>query len=164
MELDHESVLRLTRQAGAEWAIERMTFDTTRPNGLAFSLDYSTLYVAQTGRRPEEKRELRAYSLSDHGLVHPPRILHDFGPDRGIDGMCVDNEGAVVATAGWEHGGPGSMIYVFTPDGDVLEQHPLPVRRPTNCAFGGADLSTLFVTTIDGYLLQMSTDRTGRPL
>ena len=41
--------------------------------------------------------------------------------NRGIDGMCLDIEGNIIATAGWELGGPGPMIYVFSPDGRVLE-------------------------------------------
>ena len=35
-------------------------------------------------------------------------VLHDFGAHRGIDGMCLDSEGNVIATAGWDQGGPGS--------------------------------------------------------
>ena len=57
-ELDHDSVYRLDPQADGSWSITRVTFDTTRPNGLLFSLAYNTLYVAQSGRLPEEKREL----------------------------------------------------------------------------------------------------------
>ena len=75
--------------------------------------------------------------------------------------MCLDEEGNIVATAGWELGGPGPMIYVFAPSGEVLEQHPVPARRPTNCAFGGADKTTLFVTTIEGHLFRTETQRRG---
>jgi gluconolactonase len=53
------------------------------------------------------------------------------------------------------------MIYVFAPDGQVLEQHPVPVDRPTNCTWGGDDLRTLYVTTGSGHLLRTRTDRQG---
>ncbi len=43
--------------------MSRVTFDTTRPNGILFSLDYTTLYVAQSARNPDELRELRAYPV-----------------------------------------------------------------------------------------------------
>jgi gluconolactonase len=52
------------------------------------------------------------------------------------------------------------MIYVFAPNGRVLETHPVPVDRPTNCTFGGEDLKTLYVTA-SGYLFRVQTERTG---
>ena len=39
-----------------------------------------------------------------------------------------------------------------------------PVDRPTNCTFAEDDLSTLYVTTIDGYLFRVETERQGRLL
>jgi gluconolactonase len=163
-ELEHDSVYRLDPQPDGSWSIHRVTFDTTRPNGLLFSLDYSALYVAQSGRRPEEKRELRAYPIRSDASLGTPEVLHDFGEHRGIDGMCLDTEGNIIAAAGWEFGGPGPLIYVFSPSGEVLETHPVAARRPTNCSFGDADLKTLYVTTIDGHLFRARTERQGRLL
>ena len=163
-ELDHDSVYRLDPQPNGAWSISRVTFDTTRPNGLLFSLDHQTLYVAQSGRNPDEKRQLRAYPLQADGSLGSFTVLHDFGPDRGIDGMCLDTGGNIVATAGYHEGGPGPMIYVFSPSGEVLETHPTPVDRPTNCTFGGPDLTTLYVTTGEGHLFQAETERQGRLL
>ena len=163
-ELDHDSVYRLDPQPGGAYNITRVTFDTTRPNGLLFSLDYKTLYVAQSGREPAEARQLRAYPVKTGKTLGAAEILHDFGEHRGIDGMRLDTEGNIVATAGWELGGPGPMIYVFSPGGSVLEMHPVPCRRPTNCAFGGPDLTTLYVTTIEGFLFRARTERVGRLL
>ena len=88
-------------------------------------------------------------------------VLHNFYPHRGIDGMCFDVDGNIIATAGWEESGPGGMIYVFAPNGRVLETHPVPVNRPTNCTFGGPDLTMLYVTSIDGYLHRAQTRRQG---
>ena len=76
--------------------------------------------------------------------------------------MVLDTEGNIVACAGYEEGGPGPMVYVFSSSGDIIEAHPTPFDRPTNCTFGGDDLSTLFVTTGDGFLLRAFTDRKGR--
>jgi gluconolactonase len=164
-ELDHDSVYRLDPlPGGGSYEIHRVTFDTTRPNGLLFSLDYKTLYVAQSGREPSELRQLRAYPLAAGKSLGRHEVLHDFGEHRGIDGMRLDAEGNIVATAGWERGGPGPLIYVFAPSGQVLETHPVPCTRPTNCAFGGDGLSTLYVTTIEGFLLRAQTDRCGRPV
>jgi len=163
-ELDHDSVYRLDPQPGGAYSITRVTFDTTRPNGLLFSLDYKTLYVAQSGREPAEARQLRAYPVKNGKTLGAAEILHDFGEHRGIDGMRLDTEGNIIATAGWELGGPGPMIYVFSSGGRVLEMHPVPCRRPTNCAFGGPDLTTLYVTTIEGFLFRARTERVGRLL
>lgn len=160
-DLDHDSVYRLDPQPDGSYKISRVTFDTTRPNGLLFSRDYKTLYVAQSGRRPDEQRQLRAYPIRGDLTLGPSTVLHDFGEHRGIDGMCLDEEGNIVATAGWELSGPGPMIYVFSPSGVVLEQHPVPTTRPTNCTFGGPDLTTLYVTTIEGHLFRAGTERRG---
>ncbi|MQG39359.1 MAG: SMP-30/gluconolactonase/LRE family protein [SAR202 cluster bacterium] len=160
-ELTHDSVYRLTKPDNSKWQITRVTFDTTRPNGLLFSLNYDYLYVAQSGRREDEYRQLRTYKVNPDKSLGDSEVLHDFGPDRGIDGMCLDINGNIVATAGWELGGPGPMIYVFSPKGDILDSHPVPANRPTNCAFGGDKMSTLYITTTDGHLFKVETELTG---
>ncbi len=161
MELDHESIYRADPQADGSWSIMRMTYDTTAPNGLLISPDQKTLYVAQSKYGDGEKRELRAYPILADGSLGEHQVLHNFAPHRGIDGMCLDREGNIIATAGWEVSGPGGMIYVFAPNGRVLETHPVPCKRPTNCTFGDADLRTLYVTSIEGHLLRARTERQG---
>jgi len=163
-ELDHDSIYRLDLKTDGTYGIHRVTFDTTRPNGLLFSLDYNTLYVAQSGREKTEFRQLRAYPVKSDLSLGPGEILHDFGENRGIDGMRLDTEGNIIATAGWEIDGPGPLIYVFSSSGEVLETHAVPCTRPTNCAFGGDDLTTLYVTSIEGFLFRAKTERQGRPL
>jgi gluconolactonase len=161
-ELDHDSVYRIAPPPGGAgtWSIRRLTFDTTRPNGLLLAWDERTLYVAQSDYAPDSVRQLRAYAVRADGALDPPVVLHDFGAARGIDGMCWDAAGNIVATCGWELSGPGSRIAVFGRDGTVIEEHLLPAGRPTNCAFGDADLSTLYVTTLDGRLYRVR--NTGR--
>jgi gluconolactonase len=161
-ELDHDSVYRLDPGDNGNWSITRVTFDTTRPNGLLFSLDHKTLYVAQSGREPDEKRQLRAYPVNDDGSLGDGEVIHEFGDHRGIDGMVLDTEGNIVATAGNRIGGPGPSIYVFSASGGVIERHPLKVDQPTNCTFGGEDMSTLYVTNGTGLLLRAFTERQGR--
>ncbi|MCY4527820.1 MAG: SMP-30/gluconolactonase/LRE family protein [Chloroflexi bacterium] len=163
-DLDHDSVYRLDPQADGSWTINRVTFDTTRPNGLLFSLDHSVLYVAQSGRLEDELRQLRAYPVNEDGSLGDMEVLHDFGANRGIDGMCLDTEGNLIATAGWAQGGPGPSIYVFSASGEVLERHETPADRPTNCTFAEEGLSVLYITTIEGYLFRVETERQGRLL
>jgi gluconolactonase len=75
--------------------------------------------------------------------------------------MCLDTEGNIVATAGWKESGPGPMVYVFAPDGRVVETIPMPTDRPTNCTFGDHDLRTLYVTAANGGLYRARTQRQG---
>ena len=161
-ELNHDSVYRLEPRELGQWDPVRVTFDTTRPNGILFSLDYQVLYVAQSGRGQYEKRQLRSYEVVADGSLRNMKVLHDFGFHRGIDGMCLDTGGNIIATAGWELSGPGPTIYIFSPAGEVLETHPVPANRPTNCSFGGSDLKTLYVTSTDGHLFRAQTDHQGR--
>ncbi|MGN6810526.1 MAG: SMP-30/gluconolactonase/LRE family protein [Thermomicrobiales bacterium] len=162
-ELDHDSVYRITppTSGAGEWAIERVVADTSKPNGLLLAPDQRTLYVAQSDYDLNQPRELRAYPVNDDGTVGLYTVLHDFGEHRGIDGMCLDTDGNILAATGWELGGPGSCVTVFSPAGEVLEAHPFPVKRPTNCTFGDADLRTLYVTSIEGYLYRTRTKRHG---
>lgn len=165
-ELDNRSVVRADPQADGSYTTTRVTFDTTMPNGILVSPDQTTLYVAESGYAAGRPRELRAYPIRDDGSLGAYRVLHTFGEDargvhRGIDGMCFDADGNIVATAGWEQGGPGPMLYVFSPTGRVLETHPAPALRPTNCCFGGPDMQTLFVTSTQGHFFRVETDRVG---
>ena len=160
LELDHQSVYRLDPKSDDTWTITRATFDTTKPNGLLISPDGKWLYVAQSEYGENKKRELRAYPLRDDGTVGGYEVLHNFYPHRGVDGMCLDTEGNIIAAAGWRKSGPGPMIYIFAPNGRVLETHPIPADIPTNCTFGDADLQTLYVTA-GGCLYRVRTERTG---
>ena len=161
LELDHQSVYRADPQPDGSWQLQRITFDTTKPNGLLISPDQRWLYVAQSHYGLGNARELRAYPLDEAGSVSGAyQVRHNFYPHRGIDGMCLDVDGNIIATAGWQESGPGPMIYIFAPNGRVLETHPVPLDRPTNCTFGDADLKTLYVTA-SGCLFRVRTERTG---
>jgi gluconolactonase len=163
MELDHESVFRLDPDGNGGYAIHRATFDTTRPNGLLISPDVKSLFVAQSDYGDSVKTELRRYPVHDDGSLGEPEIPHNFAPHRGIDGMRFDSDGNIVASAGWTKSGPGPMIYVFSPEGRVLDTNPIEIN-PTNCCFGDEDLQTLYVTTSDGCLFRARTDRQGAPV
>jgi gluconolactonase len=165
-ELDNRSVLRADPQKDGTYSVARVTFDTTQPNGILVSKDQATLYVAESSFTRGVARELRAYPIREDGSLGAYATLFTWGEDardvhRGIDGMCLDAEGNIVATNGWEMSGPGALITVFSPAGRVLETHPVPANRPTNCCFGGPDLTMLFVTTTDGHFFKAQTDRVG---
>ncbi len=162
LELEHQSVYRLDPHPNDTWHISRVTFDTTKPNGLLISPDEHTLYVAQSDKAPEHPRELRAYPILPDGSLGEYTCLYDFGAHRGIDGMTLDDRGNIIATAGWRESGPGPMVYVFSPEGRVLGEHPFPEDTPTNCTFGDADLRSLYVTCGgDGSMYRARTDLKG---
>ena len=157
--LDHASILRMDAPPSIASQLRRMTYDTDAPAALALSKDERTLYVSENGPGTGGTRELRAYPVLDDGTLGPHVVLHTFGADRrgphlGVTGMCLDSEGNIVATAGWSRSGPGSAVMVFSPQGLVLESHPVPASRPTNCAFGDPGLGALYVTTSEGHLFR----------
>jgi gluconolactonase len=105
------------------------------PNGLAFSPDEKTLYVANT----RSTKYIHALEVDAAGKMARRRIFADMneGTEPGIpDGLKVDSQGRVYCT------GPGG-IWVFTPDGKKIGTIRFP-EQAVNFAFGGPDLKTLF--------------------
>jgi sugar lactone lactonase YvrE len=159
--LPHASVLRLDREEHRRiWDLTRITFDTRAPKAVLVSPDESHLYVAESGEGAVAHSELRKYPLRDRKVAGPPTVLHTFGSDytgahRGISGMCFDAEGNLFACAGCAHSGPGPMIYVFAPSGEILGSHCVPGDEPMNCAFGDAAADALYITTGTGELLRV---------
>jgi len=165
--LDHASVLRLELDERHAWIIRRVTYDTFAPRAVQLSPDEKTLYVAEGEIGRKGPRELRAYAVRDDGSVGPYTVLHAFGADhrgehRGIEGLCLDSDGNLVACGGSPEAGPGPMLYVFAPDGAVIDAHRLPGGAPMRCAFGDAQLDSLYVTSGDGCVYRaQSTGRRG---
>lgn len=150
---DHASVLRLERDANKAWTLKRVTFDTKGVRALSLSRDEKTLYVAEGDPERAGPRELRAYPVLDNGSVGKYKVIHEFGSvDRGIEGLTVDSEGNAIACGGSAKSGPGAMIYVFAPSGSLIEKQPAPADLPMRCAFGDADLGSLYLTTGGGQL------------
>ncbi len=129
-----------------------------RPNGIAVSPDGKHLFVAvNTNDDQGNARELWRFELSaDREIVEgSQQKLFDWGHDRGPDGMAVDQAGRLYVAAGLNHSAPPweraekylAGIYVISPnDGELLETIPVPIDMVTNCAFGGQDSKTLFIT------------------
>ncbi len=138
-----------------------------RPNGIVISPDDRTLYLIETNHREGGARMIRAYDLSTDGTVSNMRVFHDFYPGRSGDGMTVDSEGNLYVAAGLNRRRGTSEtldtkcgVHVFSPDGRLKEFIPIPEDTVTNCAFGGPDLKTLYVTA-GKTLFRVRTDITG---
>jgi len=152
-ELDFEAVFRVDPDGAAT----RLETTAGKPNGVVVSPDDKTLYVADNGAA---RRVLLALDLDDAGTTSNPRVIHDFGAGRGIDGMTVTTDGRIVATAGK---GDESGVWVFSPEGKLQAVIPTP-EPPANLEFGGPDGKTLYImagkslyripTTMTGFRLQ----------
>ena len=107
-------------------------------NSIAFSPDGRTMYFADT---PE--RTIWAFDYDpDRGDVGQRRLFARTPGPGYPDGSCVDADGCL-----WNAEWDGSRIVRYAPDGRVDRAIPLPASRITCPAFGGAGLSTLFVTS-----------------
>jgi sugar lactone lactonase YvrE len=132
--------------AGAlyRWDVERgfATMDTglNVPNGMGWSPDNSTMYLADTA-----DRTIYAYDYDEEpGALSNRRVFVRI-PDAATgapDGLAVDAAGNVWAALfdGWR-------ISRFSPGGELTGEVVLPVPRPTSCAFGGKDGRALYVTS-----------------
>jgi len=149
--LEHASVLRADPVGQGLYRLTRVTHDTAGPRALLLSADEKTLYVADGDIERGDVCQLLAYEIGAHGSVGPAKSLLTFtAVDRGIEGMCLDSEGNIVACAGWKRGGAGPMLYLITPAGTIVESHPAPAELPRRCAFGDSGLGSLYVSAGDG--------------
>jgi gluconolactonase len=158
VEQDKESVYRID----ADGKLVRLIDTVTRPNGIAVSTDQKTLFVADNAS-PDGPSVLLGFDLRPDGSVANRRVLHDFGRGRGIDGMALDAEGRLWATAG---SGDQAGVHVFALDparskATLLSNVRTP-EDPTNCAFGGPKRDWLYVTTAHA-LYRIRTATRGAP-
>jgi gluconolactonase len=162
--LDHASVLCLERD-GKAWKMKRVTRDTHGPRALALSADGKTLFVADGDIERGDVCQLFSYPVKPDGSVGSGKALVTFMVnERGIEGMCLDSDGNILACAGWKKGGGGPVIYVISPAGTILETHPVEADMPMRCAFGDAGLASLYLTAGDGGLYRAkNTGRRGLP-
>jgi gluconolactonase len=145
--------------------------EVERPNGILVSPDDRYLYVADNyNNRTGGARKLWRFALKSDGTVDPASrlLIFDWKTGRGPDGFKMDREGHLYVAAGrnkpsqWEtvdefKGG----IYILSVKGELLEFVPFTKDETTNCAFGGPDLKTLFVTA-GGQLWSVPVKTAGR--
>ena len=121
-------------------AITLLTQECTFPNGLAFSPDESVLYVDDSS-----DYNIRAFDVQADGTLANGRVFCDMKGERpGVpDGMKVDVEGNVYCT------GSGGL-WIIDPSGRHLGTVLIEREgQATNCAWGGDDWKTLYITTFD---------------
>ncbi|MCC6487086.1 MAG: SMP-30/gluconolactonase/LRE family protein [Candidatus Hydrogenedentes bacterium] len=114
--------------------LTRIADDFIKPNGIGLSPDEKTLYVADT-----EGNHIRAFDVAEDGSLSNGRV---FCALPGPDGMAVDEKGNVWSTC-------GEGVQIFTPSGELVHTVETP-QGPANCAFGGEDGKTLYITARTG--------------
>jgi gluconolactonase len=151
MELDHDSVYHIDPDGRVEIAVSQP--DVQRPNGLHLSPDEKTLYVVDSCPVVGGHRRIWAFALDAERRLNGQRLVYDFAPGRGGDGMTVDAEGTLYVAAGVHRPrGPHETadvppgIYLLTPRGELRGCIPIAEDLLTNVTFGGEDLRTLYIT------------------
>lgn len=106
------------------------------PNGINISHIDNKIYVCESA----QSRILR-FDFSNNGLTNKAVFAEIPGGDP--DGIEFDVEGNLYAA----HFG-GGAVYVFSPEGKIIQKINTPGLKPTNLEFGGPDLKTLFLTEV----------------
>lgn len=132
---EHEATGAFWRWDGENLASFQEGFVVT--NGPAASHDGQTLYTVDT-----RGGFIYAHDLDDGVPGEPRRFVRFEGGWGHPDGLAVDAEGHL-----WVCHWGGSRISRFAPDGSIKRVLPVPTAQVTKCAFGGSDLTTLYITT-----------------
>jgi gluconolactonase len=148
-ELDFCGVYRLA----ADGTLTLLTKEMTRPNGIAFSPDEKTLYVAQSD---PEAAIWKSFPVKADGTLGEGKLFYDVTDNveklPGLpDGMKVDAKGNLFAT------GPGG-VHIFSPEGKLLGRISTG-ERTSNCAWGND--GTILYLTADTYLCRIKTTTKG---
>jgi len=108
-------------------------------NGVAWSPDNTTFYVCNSPARIIYQYDFAIAS----GTLSNKRVFAELPAESGYpDGLTVDSEGGI-----WNAHWDGWRVTRYLPNGKIDAVIKMPVRRPTSCCFGGADLKTLYVTS-----------------
>jgi gluconolactonase len=145
--------------------------EVERANGVLVSADDKFLYVADNNNDTVGgARTLWRFDLKDGEVdTKSKKKVYDWGKGRGPDGLKQDERGRLYVAAGLNKANPPAEpaddvkggVYVLSPDGKLLAFQAVPTDEVTNCAFGGKDLKTLYVTG-GGVLYSIRTTTAGR--
>lgn len=147
-------------ESAGEGALYRLELDgscttvltgLTISNGIGWSPDGTTMYLADSGTGTIDAF---TFDPSTGDLDERRSIVRIEGPGRAPDGLTVDDDGDI-----WVAIWGGGALRRYRPDGSLLTTVVVPVDRPTSCAFGGPDGTTLFFTTSRHGLDRANLDR-----
>jgi sugar lactone lactonase YvrE len=132
----------LYRYSAAEGISAPMVSNLIVQNGLAFSPDGRTMYLSDSH---PSRQLIWAFDYDPaSGMPSRQRVFVDMNRQRGRpDGAAMDIDGCY-----WICGNDAGCLLRFTPDGTLDRTIELPMAKPSMCAFGGPDMTTLMVTSI----------------
>jgi gluconolactonase len=156
--LGHEPVeqpVQAVYRIDLDGSIHRIVTDAGKPNGVLVSPDQKTLYVVSNdngtwgiGRVPKDapllkgRMALLAYDLASDGTARFRKVLVDYAPEDGPDGLVCDVDGNLYVTVR-AASRPGVGIY--DPEGKEIAF--IKTELPTNVGFGrGPDANLLYIT------------------
>jgi sugar lactone lactonase YvrE len=153
-------------------SITCMRTGVTESNGIGWSPDGTTMYYIDSGE-PELRVRAFGYDVAS-GAIDSGRDLIRFVPeDHTCDGLIVDADGCL-----WIAFWGGAQVRRYSAAGELLDRVELPVTYPTCPAFGGEDLTELYVTSawqgmnaqqlaaepLAGHILRIATAARGQPI
>ncbi len=167
MELKVEGVYRINREAKLPDGLCAFAYDipnvtglicsgAERPNGILISPADRFLYIADNNNNTHGgSRKLLRYTLDENGDVKPGtrKVIFDWKDGRGPDGMKMDAAGRIYVAAGtnkatdYETTRFKAGCYILSPSGRLIDFIPTSPDECCNCAFGGQDGKTLFITS-----------------
>ncbi|HEY2358296.1 MAG TPA: SMP-30/gluconolactonase/LRE family protein [Phenylobacterium sp.] len=105
------------------------------PNTISVSPDGKRLFMADS-----KLQTIFTHDMADLSKISA--FAHTRGELGTPDGSAVDQHGYL-----WNAQWGGGRLVRYTPEGRIDQTIPMPVQQPTSCAFGGEDMTTLFVTS-----------------
>jgi gluconolactonase len=151
MEMEIEGVYRIDLDGSVTRILQQP--DIQRPNGIAVTQDSKRLYLVDSCPTIGGNRKIWAFDLDEAGSPSNQRVVIDFAPGRGGDGMRIDMAGNLYIAAGitsprgpHETADVAPGIYVVTPAGELKSRIPIHEDVLTNLAFGGTDGRTIYIT------------------
>ena len=135
----------------ADWSCRRVLDGLGISNTLVCSPDGSRLYVADS---LDQTIDVLAIDPVTGEAGKRAAFAHTRGQGCAPDGSAVDEHGFL-----WNAQWGGGRIVRYAPDGVIERIVEVPVDQPSSCAFGGQDLSTLYITTARWRLGEEALDR-----
>jgi sugar lactone lactonase YvrE len=122
-------------RTGPDLETQQMLSGIHVPNTISMSPDGKTLYMVDS-----KLQTIFAHPMDDLSKVR--MFAHTAGAPASPDGSAVDADGYL-----WNAQWGGWRVARYAPDGSIERVIPMPVQNPTSCAFGGEDMTTLFITS-----------------
>lgn len=141
------SLYRFHESSGTDTILENVTIS----NGLGWSPDHRTMYYVDSG-----PGTFYAFDVDEHGEISNQRLFLQFDvtTEGAPDGLCVDEEGAI-----WVAMWGGYEVRRFSPDAVQLARVKVSTAQPSCCSIGGANGTTLYITTAREDMAQDVLDR-----